>query len=270
MLALRFSVERRSSLTPTEHISDRRASDESDDEKTELPSEGSERQPESYPQENDIPRKPGAPVSAAAADRSMAFARRASAGGFDPDVTGARLFSEATVLLLRFTDPLSLAERMDGSESITTVDAVVSHLEELVASRGIEYMRVMGDEIVCVAGIDEKLEDHSHLIAELALDVQDHCTGLFAELNIPMEFRIGIDRGAAMGSPVGRAHKSYNIWGEAVRFASLMAKTGIPGGIQVSETAHLHLRTGYLFKGRGRFYLPGMGEVGTYLLTGKL
>ncbi len=73
-----------------------------------------------------------------------------------------------------------------------------------------------------------------------------------------------------MGSQVGRAHKSYNIWGEAVRFASLMAKTGIPGGIQVSQTAYLHLRAGYLFKGRGRFYLPGIGEVATYLLTGKL
>ncbi len=268
MLALRFSVDRRSSPALTESISDRPASDESDDEKTGLSSEESERQPESYPRENDIAREPRAPVSAA--DRSMTFARRASADGFDPDITGARIFSEATVLLLRFTDPLSLAERMDGSESLTTVDAVVSRFEELMASRGIEYMRVMGDEIVCVAGIDEKLEDHSHLIAELALDVQDHCTGLFADLNAHMEFRIGIDRGAAMGSPVGRARKSYNIWGEAVRFASLMAKTGIPGGIQVSETAYQHLRADYLFKGRGRFYLPGMGEVATYLLTGKL
>jgi class 3 adenylate cyclase len=270
MLALRFSVNQRSSLTPTERKSDQSASDESDDEKTDLHLEESGRQPESYPRKKDIAREPRARVLAAATDRSIAFARRASASGFDPDVTGARLFPEATVLLLRFTDPLSLAERMDGSESLTTVDAVVSRFEELMASRGIEYMRVMGDEIVCVAGIDEKLEDHSHLIAELALDVQDHCTGLFADLNAHMEFRIGIDRGAAMGSPVGRARKSYNIWGEAVRFASLMAKTGIPGGIQVSETAYQHLRADYLFKGRGRFYLPGMGEVATYLLTGKL
>jgi class 3 adenylate cyclase len=268
MLALRFSVDQRSSLTPTERKSDPSASDESDDEKTDLPLEESERQPESYPQKKDIAREPRAPVSAA--DRSMTFTRRASAGGVDPDITGARLFPQATVLLLRFTDPLSLAEQMDGSESLTTVDAVVSRFEELMASRGIEYMRVMGDEIVCVAGIDERLEDHSHLIAQLALDVQDHCTGLFADLNAHMEFRIGIDRGAAMGSPVGRAHKSYNIWGEAVRFASLMAKTGIPGGIHVSETTYRHLRADYLFKGRGRFYLPGMGEVATYLLTGKL
>jgi adenylate cyclase len=108
------------------------------------------------------------------------------------------------------------------------------------------------------------------MVAELALGVQDRCSNLFAELNTPMEFRIGIDTGAVMGSPVGRTQKSYNIWGEAVRFASMMAKTAIPGTIQVSETTYRHLRAGFLFKARGRFYLPNIGEVSTYLLTGRI
>jgi adenylate cyclase len=85
-----------------------------------------------------------------------------------------------------------------------------------------------------------------------------------------MEFRIGIDSGAVMGSSVGRKEKTYNIWGEALRFASKMADCGIPGGIQVSETTYRRLRAHYLFNARGRYYLPNIGDTSTYLLTGRI
>jgi class 3 adenylate cyclase len=270
MLALRFSVDRNPDPTQAEHKTDGQVSAGAAAEETGIVSKQPQKRPESNLLKNDGSRRLKTNASTTTTDRAMTFARRASASRIDPDRVGAQLFSEATVLLLRFTDPLSLAERMSGSAALTTVDEVVSYLEDHAGSRGIEYMRVMGDEIVCATGIDDNLEDASSILADMALAVQDRCTGLFAELNTPMEFRIGIDRGAARGSPVGRAFKSYNIWGEAVRFASLMAKTGIPGGIQVSEKAYFHLRADYLFKARGRFYLPGVGEVATFLLTGKL
>ncbi|MBW2411279.1 MAG: GAF domain-containing protein, partial [Deltaproteobacteria bacterium] len=180
MLALRFSVDQRSGPVSIEPQSDRPTTAKSDDESTELPGKKPQRQPESYPRKTDTPREFRASVSAARPDHSRAPARRAFSGSLDPDVVGAQLFSDATVLLLRFTDPLSLAERMDGSESHTTVDEVVSHLEDLATSLGIEYVRIMGDEIICAAGIEDKLEDHSDLIADLALGVQDRCTGVFA------------------------------------------------------------------------------------------
>jgi adenylate cyclase len=116
----------------------------------------------------------------------------------------------------------------------------------------------------------QKAKDHPRLMAELALGIQDRCSDVFAELNTPMEFRIGLDTGGVMGSPVGRTHKAYNIWGEAVRFASMMAKTGISGSIQVSETTYRRLRSSYLFQARGRFYLPNIGETSTYIMTGRI
>jgi adenylate cyclase len=49
-----------------------------------------------------------------------------------------------------------------------------------------------------------------------------------------------------------------------------MADSGLPGGIQVSETTYRRLRAHYLFKLRGRYYLPNIGEISTYLLTGRI
>jgi class 3 adenylate cyclase len=270
MLALRFSLGQQSDSILAEHPSELALTAEAAAESTETVEQSPQKGPASSLREYAGVHKRPASVSTVTAERPDAIAKRVSPRRIDPNRVGARLFPDATVILLRFTDPLSLAERMSGSESHTAVDEVVGYLEDFVTTRGIEYLRVMGDEIVCAAGIDDSLEDHSRLMADLALVVQDRCTGLFARLNTPMEFRIGIDRGAVLGSPVGRTLKSYNLWGEAVRFASRMAKTGIPGGIQVSEKAYYHLRSAYLFKPRGRFYLPGVGEVASYLLTGKL
>jgi len=131
-------------------------------------------------------------------------------------------------------------------------------------------MKMMGDELVCAAGIGPGSKDHARLIADLALNLQNRCTGLFASLNIPMEFRIGIDTGAVMGSSVGQELKTYNIWGEAARFASQMAESGTAGGIQVSQTTYRRLRADYLFQVRGSYYLPNIGETSTYLLTGRI
>jgi adenylate cyclase len=172
------------------------------------------------------------------------------------------------VFLLRFTDPDSLARRVVDDASVNVFDLMVNHLEDLAAAMGIGYMRVLGDEIVCAAGMGDSERDHCRLVADLALKAQDRCIEMFESLNLPMAFRIGIDTGTVMGSSLGKVHQAYNIWGDAVRFASMMAKTGIPGAIQVSEGTYRCLRSGYLFKARGKFYLPEIGEVSTYLLTG--
>jgi class 3 adenylate cyclase len=227
-------------------------------------------QPEGHPVAPAITRQHSGPQSVGAKAPITSFLDRLKAGGIDPDQTAADIFPEMTVLVLKFTDTFSLAGRITDSESTTTVDQMVGHLEDLVTAQGIDYMKVMGEEIVCAAGFESGPEDHAALIADLALGIQNHCSGLFASLNTAMEFRVGIDTGAVLGSSVGRKAKTYNIWGESVRFASKMADSGLPGGIQVSEITYRRLRARYLFKLRGHYYLPAIGEISTYLLTGRI
>ena len=210
------------------------------------------------------------PVSRGATARVSSFEDRLAAGGVVPDQSPADFYTDMTVLSLRFTDPISLAGRIADQEPATVVDRMVAYLEDAVASLGIEYMKMMGAEIICAAGIAPGSKDHARRIADLALSLQNHCTGMFTSLNTTMKFQIGIDTGAGMGCEVGREQKRYNIWGESVRFASKMAESGIAGAIQVSQTTYQRLRANYLFQLRGRYYLPGIGETSTYLLTGRI
>jgi class 3 adenylate cyclase len=270
MLALRFSADRKSMPPPAQQKEATGSTEDSVAPAKEGATAVSDNRSEHRPDKFDSADQQTKPVSVNGTNQFTPFADRLAAGGIDPDQTAADLFTDTTVLVLRFTNPISLAARVADSESTTTIEHMAGYLEALAASRGVEYLKVMGDEILCAAGIDAGSKDHARLIADLALNVQNRCTGLFASLDTPMEFRIGIDTGAVMGSSVGRKVKTYNIWGESVRFASKMADTGIPGGIQVSETTYRRLRANYLFHARGSYYLPNIGETSTYLLTGRI
>ena len=270
MLALRFSTDRKS----------RPATERSKDQTTGVKVSAAPRaeanttendiRSEYQPQKADLSGKETKSVSADENGRLSSFLERLAAGGIDAEKTAADIFRDATILVLRFDDSIALAGQSANNESTTTVDLLVAYLEEVAASDAIDYVRIMGEEIICAAGIGDDANDHAHRIADLALNLQDRLSGLFASLNTPMEFRIGIDTGAVMGSSVGHKQKSYNIWGESVRFASKLAESGIAGGIQASQTTYHRLRSSYLFQARGRYYLPHVGETSTYLLTGRI
>jgi class 3 adenylate cyclase len=202
--------------------------------------------------------------------RKVSFLDRMLERGLVKSSIKADVFPDVTVLVLRFTDAFALAEHSGGDKSTTAVDHLVCHFENLLEARNIDYWKLLSDQIVCAAGMQENPNHPVDSIADLALSFQDKCSHLFADLDKPMEFKIGIDRGGVIGSQVGRRHKSYNIWGEAVSAASMMADNGVAGGIQVSQAAYWRLQKNYLFKVRGRFYLQNIGEIATYLLTGRI
>jgi len=182
----------------------------------------------------------------------------------------ADVFVDVSVLVLRFTEPFSLAQRFDEDAGTTAFDEIIAHFEQLVDSQRLDYGRVLNDQLVCAAGLGDNSKAHTRIIADVALSMQEHCTRLFADLDKPMAFRIGIDRGAVIGSLLGRQRKFYNIWGDAVDGAVKMADTGIVGAIHAGEAVYRRLQADFVFTVRGRYYLKNVGEVSTYLLTGRI
>ena len=202
--------------------------------------------------------------------RSRSFADLLKDRGYDDRVLEADVYVDVTVLVLRFVDPLSLAKNIQEGHSRSAADSLVCHFEEMAEAHHIDYWNIASDQIVCAAGLGEGSTDHPRRIADIALNLQDHCTHLFADLDKRMAFRIGIDRGAVIGSPLGRHQRSYNIWGDAVGAAIKMADMGVTGGIHVSEAAYRRLQESFVFKVRGKFYLKDIGEISTYMLTGRI
>jgi len=181
----------------------------------------------------------------------------------------AEVFEDVTVVVMRFTDPLSLAASVDGAGR-SALDDLVLKLESLAAEEEAEYLKMLGDQVVCAAGLTGDSQRGADAMAGFAVGALDYCARLFTGLERSLEFRIGIDSGPVIGSAVGRERSVFNLWGETVLTAARMAETGVPGQIQTTESTYRRLREDFLFRVRGSYYLEGFGELTTYFLTGRL
>ena len=81
--------------------------------------------------------------------------------------------------------------------------------------------------------------------------------------------RIGIHCGTATAGIIGMTRFSYDIWGDAVNFASRMESHGLPDRIQVSEAFRELTKDAFEFEERGTTDLKGLGATKTFFLTGE-
>ena len=201
--------------------------------------------------------------------RGKAFLARIAKEQGEGAGIGAQVFEDVTVVVMRFTDPVSLAAAIDEGDRSAAED-LVQKLEILAAEHELEYLKLLGDQIVCAAGFSGESHGGAAIMADFALGALAHCARLFTKLERPLEVQIGIDSGPVIGSAVGRERAIFNLWGEAVLTASRMAQTGVSGQIQATESSYRRLREDFLFRARGSYYLEGFGEFATYTLTGRL
>lgn len=204
-----------------------------------------------------------------AGERNRRFVARLAERGLDKQGAAAELFPETTVLVLRFVDPVIIAERSAGTGE-AVIDLIVRELQRITEEHHIDYLKIVSDQIVAVEGFSGDPVRRAVAVIETALAIRDYCTRTFSRMEESPEFAIGIDTGTVIGSPVGFRSSAYNVWGETVRVASAMAASTSSGTIQVTESTYRYVADRYLFRARGAFYLERFGEMSTYVLKGRL
>ncbi len=84
-----------------------------------------------------------------------------------------------------------------------------------------------------------------------------------------LKMRIGIHCGAATAGVIGATRFSYDVWGDAVNFASRMESHGVPDRIHVSEAYFGLTGDAFVFEERGTTDLKGLGAARTFFLTAE-
>jgi class 3 adenylate cyclase len=180
----------------------------------------------------------------------------------------AQHLPDIAALVLRLSGPLALAKKAGDGEAGLAAQ-IAELLQEVFAEHGVTYLKLVGQEAIAAAGLEQD-EDAMTRIAEAAIVIRDRLSLLTDLAGAGAEFRIGLGFGSAFGCLIGRELQQFNLWGEAIETAEIMARSAAPGAIQASAGAYARLRQDFLFRPRGSFYLPGVGQSRTFVLAGQL
>ena len=175
-------------------------------------------------------------------------------------------FTDVTVLFADIVGFTPMASKLSAVEVVTMLNGLFSQFDELVAVRGLEKIKTIGDAYMAVGGLPEVQDDHAHRVVDLALAMQT-CTmesGHFPDMLI----RIGIHSGPVAGGVIGTRKFAYDVWGNTVNVASRLEKAGVPGRVHVSDATRTLTQSHFRYAPRRVMELRGIGSMTTYLVVG--
>jgi PAS domain S-box-containing protein len=187
-----------------------------------------------------------------------------------PGKTIAEHFDEVTALFADVVGFTGLSERLSPHEAVELLNEVFTAFDRFADRYGVEKIRTIGDGYMVAAGAPVQRDDHCDAIARMALDMRDWMTDRRRSDTLPIQVRIGINSGSAVGAIVGTSKFHYDLWGDAINVAARMESLGEPGRIHVAEGAWEILRGGYRLESRGEVDVKGKGTMPTWYLEGPL
>ena len=161
----------------------------------------------------------------------------------------------ATVLFADFQGFTLLAERAEPAALIGLLDQYFTAFDDIVARRGLEKLKTIGDGYMAVGGVPET--DRRHPLDAYLAALEMHATvarikSRSDKMRLPsLELRVGIHTGPVISGVVGNRRFTFDIWGDAVNTASFMEAQCLPGRINVSDSVSGHVKALFELEPRG-------------------
>lgn len=170
----------------------------------------------------------------------------------------------ATIVFADIVDFTPLVSRTDPSVLLQKLAGIFSAFDDHATARGVEKIKTIGDAYMAVAGIPDPSDDHPERALAFARDLIETMAG---EVGQGLTIRVGLHTGPVIAGLVGRLRFVYDVWGEAVNFASRLESTGQPGRIHISQASHSALSLMVRGPEQLRSDLKGIGSVQTFMVS---
>jgi class 3 adenylate cyclase len=177
-------------------------------------------------------------------------------------------YPAVTVLFADIVGFTPLAGRLPADEVVGMLGRLFARFDELVAERGLEKIKTIGDAYMAAGGIPEPLEDHAARVVDLGLAMIDAAAKEGDQL-ADLRLRIGVHSGPVIGGVIGHHKFAFDIWGETVNVASRLESQGIAGRVQVSAATWRMVEDRFDAEYRGPIDLRGHGPLETYAIIGR-
>ena len=162
---------------------------------------------------------------------------------------------------LRVDDQL----RIDELQLVALLNGIFSRFDLLAERHGVEKIRTIGDNYMCVAGVPRRRADHAQAVARMALGIRAYLDELRAAGEDRIDFRIGMNSGPCVAGVIGLRKLVFDIWGDSVNTASRMESHGVPGRIHLSDATYDEFEC----EPRGTIEVKGKAPMRTWFLVGE-
>ncbi len=178
-------------------------------------------------------------------------------------------FPEVTVLFADIVEFTRFSQSVSAEVLVDVLNDIFTRFDVIAGHRGLEKIKTIGDAYMAAAGLPVRSEDHVSRAAHMALDMMEAMDRFNEQSPYKLMVRIGIDTGAVVAGVIGKRKFLYDLWGDAVNTASRMESHGVPGRIQVTDSARKRLGEQFTFEERGTIEVKGKGEMRTWFLNGR-
>ncbi|HEY8438844.1 MAG TPA: adenylate/guanylate cyclase domain-containing protein [Candidatus Limnocylindrales bacterium] len=193
-----------------------------------------------------------------------AISKRLLAG----EETIADEYPAVTVLFADIVGFTPLAARLSATQVIELLDWLFSRFDELVAERGLEKVKTIGDAYMAAGGLSDGVADDAARVVDLALAMMDATAGADGDAG-HLQLRIGVHTGPVIGGVIGHRKVAFDIWGDTVNVASRLESQGYPGVIQISDATWQLVSDRFEGIPRGSIDLRGHGDIETYSIVAR-
>jgi adenylate cyclase len=166
-----------------------------------------------------------------------------------------RYVRSATVLFADVRGFTLLAERAEPAALIGLLDQYFTAFDDIVARRGLEKIKTIGDAYMAVGGMPETGLRHPLDACLAGLEMQAAAARIKSrsdKMRLPsLDLRVGIHTGPVISGVVGNRRFTFDIWGDAVNTASFMEAHCLPGRINISDTVAGHANALFDLEPRG-------------------
>ena len=158
-----------------------------------------------------------------------------------------------------------LAARLPAEEVVELLGRLFARFDELVAERGLEKIKTIGDAYMAAGGIPEPIGDHAARVVDLGLAMIE-AAAHEGDRIAGLQLRVGVHSGPVIGGVIGNRKFAFDIWGETVNIASRLESQGVPGRVQVSAATWRSVEHQFDAEPVGPIEIRGYGPMDTYTI----
>ena len=185
----------------------------------------------------------------------------------DGEETIADEYQVVSVLFADIVGFTPLSARLEARDVVSLLSGLFSAFDDLVADRGLEKIKTIGDAYMAVGGLADSDTDHAVTIVGLGVAMLDEAARHEA-LGKPLQMRIGVHTGPVVGGVIGTRKLAFDLWGDTVNVASRLEGLSPPNRILVSEATWELVRGHFQCELMTDRELRGHSTMRTYSIVG--